>query len=336
MDVFDLLSNKLENFLNIRPCAKAQGPVFHEQDEIGLLLLAARKSDGSRVFVSRWHDLFSVGAFQRSMAKSGFSEPDCHAILVVLSRFGHLLDIDNRRRINKDYFVFFYLVQLIRLKNSRIDADGRIRNHMLRFLLFELGIDDEVYRRFGIRDDRMAMTTDALGSMDFLHVIDMVYDALDAAGRKEHALLATLKDYQASVVRLLAQPDGVDHRLAINDRNGGFMYPDILLETYARNDKRIFMALADTVDPLQSTENLFVSNMILMNYSFHVLKERPREILELKRRIGDDRRFGKLLEALIKRRMEIDRASFEGIDVGHDLSAIEDDRASFYNILYSR
>jgi len=335
MDIFKLFSYKLENFLNIRPHPKELGSVFYAQEEISLLSVAARKSDGSTFSVSRWQDLFSVSAFKKAMSKIGFSEPDCYALLLVLSRFGYLLEIDNRQRSNKDYFVFFYVIQLICLKNSALDADERIRNYMLRFLLFELSIDDEAYRRFSIQGHQMMMATDALGPLAFLDVIDLVYEALKADGRKEHALLATLKNYQASVIKLLAQPDGKSYRLAIDDRHGEFMYPDVFLDTYTRDRKRIYDALIDTVNPFQSTENLFVSNIILMNYSFHVLKNRPREISRLKTYVNDELLFGKILEALIHRRMAVDRATFETIGIGHDLASVKDDHKSFYNILYS-
>jgi len=335
MDIFKLFSYKLENFLNIRPHPKELGSVFYAQEEISLLSVAARKSDGSTFSVSRWQDLFSVSAFKKAMSKIGFSEPDCYALLLVLSRFGYLLEIDNRQRINKDYFVFFYVIQLICLKNSPLDADASIRNYMLRFLLFELGIDDEAYRRFSITDDQMVMATDTLGPLAFLDVIDLIYEALRADSRKEHALLATLKNYQTSVVKLLAEPDGQRYRLALNDRHGEFMYPDVFLDTCTQDRKRIYDALIDTVNPLQSTENLFVSNIILMNYSFHVLKNKPREISRLKKYVDDELLFGKILEALIHRRMAVDRATFETIGIGHDLASVKDDHKSFYNILYS-
>ena len=79
MDIFKLFSYKLENFLNIRPHPKELGPVFYAQEEISLLSVAARKSDGSTFSVSRWQDLFSVSAFKKAMSKIGFSEPDCYA-----------------------------------------------------------------------------------------------------------------------------------------------------------------------------------------------------------------------------------------------------------------
>ncbi|TNF79854.1 hypothetical protein FGE05_23955 [Pseudomonas sp. ICMP22404] len=335
MDLFNLLSYKLENFLNARPYPKALGAIFYEEDEPLLLRVVARRSNGSAFSVSRWHDLFSASAFEKSMAKIGFTESDCYALLLVLSRLGYLLEIDNRQRTNKDYFVFFYLIQLISLKNSPIDSNAQLRNHMFRFLLFELSIDDEVYRRFSIEGYQLMMATDALGPVPFLEIIDLVYKAIKADARKEHELLSHLKSYQTAVIRLLTEADGDTYRFKLNDRHSELMYPDLFLNTYAQNRRWVLNAVIDTLNPLQSTENLFVSNMILMNYSFHILKNRPREILKLKKYVNDEVLFGKLLEAIILRRMTVTKALFEKIPTGHDLTSINNDSASFYNILYS-
>jgi hypothetical protein len=55
MDIFNLLSYKLENFLNIRPYPKEPGTVFYEEDEPCLLSVAARKkSNGAPLFATRW------------------------------------------------------------------------------------------------------------------------------------------------------------------------------------------------------------------------------------------------------------------------------------------
>ena len=113
------------------------------------------------------------------------------------------------------------------------------------------------------------------------------------------------------------------------------MYPDVFLHACAHDRPRIFTALHDTVNPLQSTENLFVSNILLMNYAFYILKSNPRDILTLKKYVNDQVVFGKLLEAIIRRRMAVGKASFEKIAIGHDLSLIAEPPGAFYNILYT-
>lgn len=335
MDLFNLLSYKLENFLNIRPCPTEFGTVFYREDEPSLLSVAARKRSGATLYVSRWHDLFSASAFEKAMSKLGFTEPDCYALLLVLSRFGYLFEIDNRQRTNKDYFIFFYLIQLITLKNNHIDADAQHRNDILKFLLFELSIDNETYQRFSIKNNQLVMSTDAFGQMNFLDLIDLTYQAIKADDRKENTLFSVLKDYQKSVVTLLTKPDGTNYRFHINDCHSKFMYPDVFLHAYAHHRQPLLDAIVDTVNPLQSTHNLFVSNIILMNYAFYIIKNNPREILKLKKHTSDREVFKKLLQAIISRRMAVNKEFFSNILTDQDLSLIKDGPTGFYNILYS-
>jgi hypothetical protein len=221
------------------------------------------------------------------------------------------------------------------LKNSSLDSDAQLRNYILRFLLFELSIDDEAYRRFSIKDNQLVMATDTRGPVAFLDVINLVYKAIKFDSRKEHVLLSTLKNYQTSLVTLLTEPDDTNYRFRLNDRHSEFMYPDVFLQAYAKDKRQIFNVLIDTINPLQSTENLFVSNIILMNYSFYILKNKPREILKLKKHVNDEALFIKLLEAIITRRMAINKSSFEKASIDQDLSSIKDNSTSFYNISYS-
>ncbi|WP_369934056.1 hypothetical protein [Xanthomonas tesorieronis] len=336
MDVFGLLAHKLENVLGIRPCPREFGPLFYKEDEPSLFCVAARKRDGSAVLASRWHDLFSVAAFEKAMAKTGFTEADCHALLLVLSRFGYLLEIDNRRRTNGERAVFFCLIQLIDMKNGTLDTQARLRSALLRALLFELSIDDETWRRFGIEGDRMVMATDALGLVPFLEVVDLAYAAIKADSRKERALFYILKDYQAGLIRLLAEPDAAVHRFGVGEGSGELMYPDVFLRAYAHDRGRIFAALVDALRPSQSAEAVFVSDMTLMNYCFHVLQDRPEEIVELQRHVDDATLFVRLQDALSERRMAIGKALFESVPAGHGVAAIEEGRRRLDTLLHGR
>ncbi|UZE23733.1 hypothetical protein LOY67_27730 [Pseudomonas sp. B21-056] len=71
------------------------------------------------------------------------------------------------------------------------------------------------------------------------------------------------------------------------------------------------------------------------NYSFYILRNQPRDILKLKKHVDDEALFGKLLEAVILRRMGVNKALFEKLPLGDSLALVKDHNASFYNILYS-
>lgn len=268
------------------------------------------------------------------MLAKGWSEQDCYIIKLVLSRFGYLFDIDNRQRTNKDYFIFFYVIQLITLKNSPMEDNDKVKNHMLRFLLFELSMEYDAYSRFYIQNDKLLYSSDHTGDIDFLEVIATVYDVLEVEKRKEKTLLLTMKSYHERVVHFLVTPDNEDYRIDFDDYHINFIYPNFFMKMLANDKRNVFNAIIDAVDVHQSNYNLFVSNMILMNYSFYILKNDPRNILKLKKHINDDALFFKVISALINRRMCIEKEDFEGLDLGIDLDAIEEEVSSLYNIIY--
>ncbi|TDL48834.1 hypothetical protein E2R60_25935 [Paenibacillus dendritiformis] len=334
VNIFALFLYKLENFLNARACRKQFGNVFYAEDEPSLFLVASNQSNGNPVSFTRWHDLFSITRWEQRMLARGWSEQDCYIIKLVLSRFGYLFDIDNRQRTNKDYFIFFYVIQLITLKNSPMEDNDKVKNHMLRFLLFELSMEYDAYSRFYIQNDKLLYSSDHTGDIDFLEVIATVYDVLEVEKRKEKTLLLTMKSYHERVVHFLVTPDNEDYRIDFDDYHINFIYPNFFMKMLVNDKRNVFNAIIDAVDVHQSNYNLFVSNMILMNYSFYILKNDPRNILKLKKHINDDALFFKVMSALINRRMCIEKEDFEGLDLGIDLDAIEEEVSSLYNIIY--
>ncbi|WP_197254712.1 hypothetical protein [Paenibacillus dendritiformis] len=273
VNIFALFLYRLENFLNARACRKRFGNVFYAEDEPSLFLVASNKTNGKPVSFTRWHDLFSISRWEQRMLARGWSEQDCYIIKLALSRFGHLFDIDNRQRTNKDYFVFFYVIQLITLKNSPMVDNDKVKNHMLCFLLFELSMEYDAYSRFYIQNNKLLYSSDHRGEVDFLEVIATVYDVLEVEKRKEKALLFTMKNFHESVVHFLVTPDSEEYRIDFDDWNIDFIYPDFFMKMLAQDSRKVFNAMIDAVDVRQSNYNLFVSNMILMNYSFLYIKE---------------------------------------------------------------
>lgn len=335
VNLADLFFQKLDSFLNVGPGPGSFGPLVYVQAEPSQFLLAATNAGGTAVPLVRWHDLLPMRALARAMHKRGYSDADLDAIVVILSRLALVFEVDRRQRTNKDYFIFFYVLQLLALKQRPIEGGDDVRNKALYFLLFELSIDHDVRARLRLSGDRMMFATDELVEVDFSQVIDEVYGSLGIERAKEHALLSCMHGFHRSVVAFVAAPDDPELRLNFDDRNADLIASDRFVDALARDPGRVFEALAAAVDRHQSNDRLFVSNMILMNYSFHVLKDRPDDVLNLRRYLGNDGLFGEVLRALIHRRMFVDKAQFAAIDTGQDLSDVVVDSGLFYSITHS-
>lgn len=336
MNLAEVFSHKLDRFLNAGPEPGRFGPLVYVQAEPSQFLLAARNLSGAAVPLVRWHDLFARDALARAMRPRGYSDADLDAIVVILSRLALLFDVDRRQRTNKDYFVFFYVLQLLALKQRLIERGDDVRSKALYFLLFELSIDHDVRARLRLSGNRMMFAIDELVEVDFLQVIDEVYGSLAIGRGNEPALLACLHEFHRAVAAFLTVPGDDELRLNFDDRHADLIDSDRFLEALERDPGRVFEALGAAVDRRQSNDRLFVSNMILMNYSFHVLKDRPGDVLNLRRYLGNDALFGQVLRALIHRRMFVDKAQFAGMDTGQDLSDVVVDSGVFYNITHSQ
>lgn len=335
MNLAEVFSYKLSSFLNAGPEPDRFGPLVYAQAEPSQFLLAAGNVNDAAVPLVRWHDLFAMDGLARAMRKHGYSEADLDAVVVILSRFALLFEVDRRQRTNKDYFVFFYVLQLLALKRRPVERGDDIRNKMLYFLLFELSIDHDARARLRLSGNRMMFAVDELVEVDFLQVIDEVYGSPDIERGEEHALISCMHGFHRAVVTFLAAPGDAELRLNFDDRNADLIESDRFLDALTRDPGRVFEALAGAVDRHQSSDRLFVSNMILMNYSFHVLKDRPGDVLNLRRHLGNDALFGEVLRALIHRRMFVDKARFAAMDTGQDLSDVVVDSGLFYNITHS-
>lgn len=184
MNIYDLFSFKLDSFLNIRIKNKSFKNLYYIEDERYLYELAAQKSSRGYVYLTRWYDLFSNDTIKRKLIVKGFTESDFYASVTMLSRLSYLFQIDNRQRITKHYFIFFNLIQLIRLKNITIKNNDSIRNYMLRFLFFELSMDYEDYIRFSIQNDHLMFNTDNIGKLDFNEIINQIFNILKINKRK--------------------------------------------------------------------------------------------------------------------------------------------------------
>ncbi len=336
MGVFDIFLYKLENFLNARPQPRTFGGLFYREDEPSLCVLSARKRRGAALALVRWGDLFSAERLVRRMACTGLSAHDCYTVTVFLARLGYLFQIDRRARLNKDYFIFFYVIQLIALKNNPVAGNDAVKNHALRFLLFELCMEYDEYMKIRIENDRLVLRTEAGGCVDFLAIIAQMYGCLEIEKRAEHALLDTIRQFHGDAVRFLAVPDGAAYPLPFNDRALDLLAPHVFLETAAARPARIFDAVIEAVAPDQSTNNRFVSAMILMNYAFYCLKETPKAILKLKRYANDERVFTAVLAALIHRGLAVNRPALAALGLESYLAGIADSATAFDTVFAHR
>ncbi|MBC8951170.1 MULTISPECIES: hypothetical protein [Xenorhabdus] len=337
MNIYNIFSYKLENFLNVRSCKKAFDGIFYIEDEKDLFLIAAKKSNGNAVTFTRWHDLISLKRLKKKLIEKGFNEGDCESIILILSRFSYLFQINNRERMNQDIFIFYYVLQLACCSGDHDHhIDDETKNFMFRFLLFELSMDYDSYTRFKIEEGDIFFYSHSGKKYKLSNVINFIYDTFQEEKNKELNLLLLIKEFQLGVIDLLTKPRDIEEVVKLNDYNLHLIDPSVFVKTYKVNYKKIVSSLVDVTNNWQSTSNLFISNMILMNYSYYILRDNSRNIMKLKRIIKDDKIFSDILTAIVKRKFHVKEEFLFKPELQKYIKKSTKNESFFYNIIYSQ
>jgi len=144
-----------------------------------------------------------------------------------------------------------------------------------------------------------------------LHMlIDVLHEHIHKSKMDIQVALEKIKCLQGQLVNfIMGSHDLYDFQY--DDFNKPFVDAKIFMKTYSSDKNRIFQVLLDCVNEYQSPTEQLISHLILMNYSYFVLKRNPGEITYFKafckKRPGF---FMKVLAALLDIRFFIDKASF--------------------------
>ncbi|ACX86354.1 hypothetical protein Pecwa_0520 [Pectobacterium parmentieri WPP163] len=331
MNIIDVFFYKLENFINPRCYRKDFPPYYYKEDERDLYLISVKGENGRLYSLTRWHDIFPKRKIDKITHEIGFSEKDCYAIKMILSRFGYLFQIDNRQRTNKDIHVIFYVFQLIFLKKNK--KNGEDINYFFKFLCFELGIDDEVYDKFYVHDNRLLLKSEKLGDIDIYNHIIEFYRKIGS--NKNREVIENIKSFQLSVMDLLFSKKNEMKEIPINDIKKNLVNPETFLLKYKKSKKIIFDSLIDCFNKYQSNENLFISNSILMNYSYYILKNNNKKIMSLKKYVGDDTIFSLILSSIAFRGIIVNEDTFINMGLAEHLNLPDREETTLYNLIYS-
>lgn len=329
---FEMYLHKIEHFINARAEMKSFGEYVYVQDEPNLFPVFFKKENGKLAELSHWQTCFPKGMPLRALKGLGLSEDESYAFEVFLSRLGYLFQIDNRQRIDKDIFIFFYIYQLVSLKNNNEDYAIKAKNFFLRFLCFEMGMDYDAYDKLCVTSDGFCINTTRNDNVPVLPLIEHFYELV--AKEKNYGDIKLIKNYQISVLNFLFIEDGRDNYLHFNDTNCYLSDPNGFVYTYKKSQKTIYKALGQCFDKYQSTGNLLISNFILMNYSYYIIRDNPADLKFLRKNVPSEV-FQKIISAIIYRGFFVDEDEIFKL-IGEEYRVIpKRDEGMFFNLIYS-
>ncbi|WP_154666872.1 hypothetical protein [Chania multitudinisentens] len=331
-DLFDLFNYKLSCFLNTRNKTRRWKGYSYIKWEEGVfdLNLVVNKLKLDPI---RWFDhLPDIEERKKVMLESKFTDNDFECIKTVLSRFGYLFKIQ-KKQSDKDYHLFFFVMQLINMKNNK--SVGERRNEFMtslcQQLLCELFLCYEDFSRFSVDDDGVLFETENIGFVNLVDILNLLF-----LEKKTDGSCAFGTFYTSLLVFLFAS-DNKKYHLNFDDKNEKFIYPEVFMEHLNDEAKKnkLFSLINDVFNLSQSSNEIFISNMLLMNYIFYFLKCEPKNILQIKHCLNDDV-FLRFIEAVIKRRLIIGRHHFNDLGLDGYLLKIQLNETQFYNILHEK
>lgn len=331
-NIFDLFKYKLSFFLNSRSKKKRWKGISYVKWEAGVFDLNLVVGN-SKVNLINWYDHFpNYNSIRVDIVNRYFTDNDFECIKILLSRIGYLFRV-NDACSDKDYRLFFFITQLANIKNiSSNVSKNELMTSLCQQLLCELFMSHEDFSRFKIIDNSFLFHTEKYGYVAVNDIINIFFLSNESeCGNK-------LGDFYLSVIDFLFARDKVKYHYDFNDINEEFIYPDFFVNK-EKNEKikvKLSKLIGDILNPLQSTHEVFVSNILLMNIIFYILKDNPGYLMNIYLDLDDDSLFFYFLEAVIKRRLIIGKEHFSGLNFESYLQRIKLNETQFYNILTER
>lgn len=331
-NIFDLFKYKLSCFLNSRSKIKRWKGISYVKWEAGVFDLNVVVGRG-KINLITWYDhLPNYDRVRNNIVSRYFTDNDFECIKILLSRIGYLFRV-NDICSDKDYRLFFFITQLANIKNiSSNVSKNELMTSLCQQLLCELFMSYEDFSRFKISDNNFLFHTEKCGYVNVIDVINILFlSDKSESGNK-------LGGFYLSVIDFLFVRDKVKYHYDFNDTNEKFIYPDFFISK-EKNEKikiKLSKLIGDILNPLQSTNEVFVSNILLMNIIFYILKDNPGYLMDIYIDLDDDFLFFCFLEAVIKRRLIIGKEHFSGLNFENYLQRIKLNETQFYNILTER
>ncbi|MDC9595206.1 hypothetical protein [Xenorhabdus sp. IM139775] len=157
-----------------------------------------------------------------------------------------------------------------------------------------------------------------------MHMLSSMHDLAKKYVKKgQEETLVKINEFHCDTINFLIFHDE-GYYLPFEDYNMDYTYPDFFINKYSEDRSEVFKVIKDCVSSEQEHVNVFVSKIILMNYIYYVLKNKPEEILCLKTFCGKSNDlFLDILSFILKMRFYVRKEHFKGLHLGYYFSRIE-------------
>ncbi|MGJ0580182.1 hypothetical protein ACR71G_19495 [Xenorhabdus bovienii] len=332
--LFSIYKYKMESFFNENTLPFNNQFLYYEVDiekENNQSLCFKEGDEGLQV--SSWDYLFNEyisgeywkyipDEFVKDKGIPGFVNMDYSGVNLIINNMFFIFDINkNVYSYRKELAKFHYQYQ-----TSHYKGDDDVRIFFIRKLLFEMWVWDLAYDKLTLKKDELIFTAESGVSYNIHELIDRLCDIIRVFSLPEHLLemLNFINPMLHECIDFILGKNEI-YDLNFDDVNLKYIDGNYFSDTYQNKKEAILNALKDCARDSQSPRELFVSHLIIRNYSFFVLKNKPDEILLLKSFLSDnDEVFIKVLSLAIDIGFCVWKDSFDGLDLEKYLDKVEE------------
>ncbi|MDE9456018.1 hypothetical protein [Xenorhabdus bovienii] len=260
----------------------------------------------------------------------GFANIDYYNINLIINRMFFIFDINKEACFyRKELSKFYYQYQA-----SHYKSNDKTRIFFLGRLFAEVWVWDLAYKRLSIRNGELLYTAES-GVAYYIHdLIDRFCDMIKAFSLPKY-LQEMLDFINPMLHECIDFMWGKNESYDFNVTNVKYVEGKYFLETYRTNKAIIFNVLKDCVRDSQSSRELLISHMIIMDYSFFVLKYHPTDFLLLKEYLkNDDDMFVKILSLIVNIGFHVDKKTFFGLGLSEYIDKVSRDYHLLYNYYF--
>ncbi|MDN4088552.1 hypothetical protein [Paenibacillus polymyxa] len=328
MSFSEIYDYKLRAYFNERISDLSHEYLFYSypDQEQNLRILTLNINEQDHISLVRWHDLFDRSLFTK-MDHPILSVTDAERLIRLLALIFNMFDIHKDAVYSrKNLCCVYYQYQVSHLAERGNEFSlTQDRLFFLHLLLFELGLGDDIYDRLTIENNKILYSMEDAQQYDLHILIDMLHEHINKnkMDMDTRATLGKIKILQGQLVNFILGSHDV-YDFPYDDFNKSFAEATIFIQAYNSNKNRALEVLIDCINEHQSPTEQLISNMILMNYSYFVLKSNPSEITYFKcfckKKPGV---FMKVLTALLELGFFVDNTIFANAGIPYDLSRVK-------------
>lgn len=275
--------------------------------------------------LSQWSDLFDIDKLNKVFSKKNNS--NYYLFFIFLNVLPSIFSINkNIHYENKNLYISYFINQLKSNFNFKMEdntSENELKTELFNYLTYEIGVGNRYDKYFSIKNNQLFFNLESDNFIEVKKLIELTHSSLiEAVNDKNKKYMEIIKIFHLATVDFLLNSDD-GYCLPYNDIYINYTNPNTFIDNYLKDKDKIFKILVECMNEGQSKCNIFISEIIYMNYIYYILRKNPSKILDLEKYCNEKKvGFLKIINRIINRKFYVNMKTFKGINLGMYLSKL--------------